>query len=104
MLFAISLNVGSFRQRWPEEEVSMRYLAIKYNNNVEDIVPASLLDQMIVSGSIKQFFRPSEQRWIILGLDKTRGIGGSYEGVERRRYLPQVQTIRVETHASNATS
>ena len=80
----------------------MRYLAIKYNTNVEDIVPAPLLDRLIVSGSIKEFFRPSEQRWITLGQDNIRGMGGSYEGVERRMYLPQVQTIRVVTHASSA--
>ncbi len=81
----------------------MRYLAVKYRNNVEDIVSAPLLDQMIASGSIRQFYRPSELRWITLGQDNIRGMGGSYEGVERRMYLPQVQTIRVVTHASSAT-
>ncbi len=64
----------------------MRYLAVKYKNNVEDIVSAALLDQMIASDSIRQFYRPSEQRWIILGVDKIRGIGGAYEGEERRRF------------------
>lgn len=54
-----------------------RYLAIKYNNNVEDIVSTPLLDQMIESGSIQQFYRPSEQRWIIIGTDKVRGMGGN---------------------------
>ena len=78
----------------------MRYLAIKYNNNHEDIVPATLLDRLITSGSIKQFYRPSEQRWIILGMDKTRGMGGTYEGIERRWLSPDVRTIKVTSHAS----
>jgi len=40
----------------------MRYLAVKYRNGVADIVPGSLLDQLIATGSIQQFYRPSEQR------------------------------------------
>ncbi len=78
----------------------MRYLAIKYNSNQEDIVPAPLLDQLIAAGSIRQFFRPSEQRWVILGVDKTRGIGGTYEGIERRRQAPMVRTVKVAHHSS----
>ncbi len=63
----------------------MRYITIKYRNNVEDIVPGPLLNKLIESDSIKQFFRPSEQRWIILGQDKVRGMGGeAYDGHERR--------------------
>ncbi len=78
----------------------MRYLTIKYHSGREDIVPAPLLDQLISSGSVKQFYRPSEQRWIVPGADKTRGSGGMYEGVERRLLHAEVKTIRVENHAS----
>ena len=78
----------------------MRYLTVKYRNNVEDIVPGPMLDELIASGSIKQFFRPSEQRWIILGSDKTRGMGGSYEGIERRWFNTEVRRIKVTSHAS----
>jgi hypothetical protein len=77
----------------------MRYLAVKYRNNVEDIVSAPLLDQMIASGSIRQFYRPSEQRWIILGVDRIRGTGGTYEGEERRRFIVQpANKISVSSH------
>jgi hypothetical protein len=76
----------------------MRYLAVKYKNNVEDIVPGPMLDQLMASGSIQQFFRPSEQQWIILGKDRTRGMGGSYEGVERRWLIADVKTIKVTDH------
>ena len=77
----------------------MRYLAVKYKNNVEDIVSAPLLDQMIASGSIRQFYRPSEQRWIILGVDRIRGTGGTYEGEERRRFNVQpTNKISVSSH------
>ena len=78
----------------------MRYLAIKYNGNQEDIVPAPLLDQLIGSGSIKQFYRPSEQKWVVLGVDKTRGMGGAYEGIERRSLSPLARTIKVANHSS----
>ena len=82
------------------KRTTMRYLTIKYNNNQEDIVPAPLLDRLIASGSIKQFYRPSEQKWVILGMDKTRGMGGTYEGIERRWLSPDVRTIKVTDHAS----
>jgi hypothetical protein len=77
----------------------MRYLTVKYKNNLEDIVPAPLLDQLIATDSIKQFYRPSEQRWIILGIDKIRGMGGAYEGLERRWFNSNVAKIRVTSQA-----
>jgi hypothetical protein len=76
----------------------MRYLTVKYKNNREDIVPAPLLDQLIAKDAIKQFYRPSDQRWIILGMDKTRGTGGSYEGIERRWLTPDLKIIKVTNH------
>jgi len=76
----------------------MRYLTVKYKNDQEDIVPATLLDQLIATDSIKQFYRPSEQRWIILGMDKTRGMGGAYEGLERRWFNTNATKIRVTNH------
>ena len=76
----------------------MRYLAVKYKNNVEDIVSATTLDQMIASGSINQFYRPSEQRWIVLGIDKIRGMGGTYEGEERRGFDIRLTKINVTSN------
>lgn len=82
----------------------MRYLSVKYTNNVEDIVSALLLNQMIASGSIKQFYRPSEQRWIVLGVDKIRGMGGIYEGEDRRRFNVQhTKKISISPHEPRAT-
>jgi hypothetical protein len=52
--FLISQTILILKRR-----IVMRYLAVKYKNNMEDIVSAPLLDQMIESGSIKQFYRPS---------------------------------------------
>jgi hypothetical protein len=63
--------------------------------NVEDIFPGPMLDELIAEGAIKQFFRPSEQKWIILGSDKTRGMGDSYEGKERRWTTPNTTIIKV---------
>ena len=76
--------------------MTMRYLAIKYKNNVEDVVPAPMLDRLIASGSIIQFFRPADQKWILLGKDKIRGMGGSYEGTERRWVAPPAAMIKVD--------
>ena len=82
----------------------MRYLSVKYKNNVEDIVSAQLLNQMIESGSIKQFYRPSEQRWIVLGVDKIRGMGETYEGEDRRRfYVQHPKKISISPHVPRAT-
>lgn len=63
----------------------MWHIAVKYYNNVYDFVPPFTLDALLLSEQIKEFYRPSEQRWIKLGVDQIRGIGGDYNGSERRR-------------------
>ena len=62
----------------------MRHIDVKYQNNNYDIVPDSMLNELISSLKIKQFYRFSEQRWVTVGSDRIRGIGGSYSGPERR--------------------
>jgi hypothetical protein len=63
----------------------MWHIAIKYKSNTEDIVPPSMLDELITSDQIKQFYRPSEERWVTLGVDKIRKARRKHNGPERRR-------------------
>jgi len=63
----------------------MWYIAIKYKSNTEDVVAPYMLDELIASDQIKQFDRPSEQRWVTLGMDQIRNTGGTHTGPERRR-------------------
>ena len=62
----------------------MRHIEVKYQNNKCDIVPESMLDELISSKKIKEFYRCSEKRWVTVGSDRIRGVGGSYSGPERR--------------------
>ena len=62
----------------------MRHIEVKYQNNCYDIVPDLMLDELISSLKIKQFYRFSEERWVTVGSDRIRGVGGSYSGPERR--------------------
>jgi hypothetical protein len=62
----------------------MRHIEIKYQNNSYDIVPDFMLNELITSLKVKQFYRFSEERWVTVGSDRIRGTGGSYSGPERR--------------------
>jgi hypothetical protein len=63
----------------------MWHITIKYKNNTEDIVPPFMLDGLISSEKIKQFYRPSEEKWVTLGVDQVRKSKGTHTGPERRR-------------------
>jgi hypothetical protein len=63
----------------------MWHIAIKYRSNTEDIVPPFMLDELITSDRIKQFFRPSEKKWITPGVDRIRKAGDAHRNPERRR-------------------
>jgi hypothetical protein len=63
----------------------MWHIAIKYVNNTEDIVSPFMLDELIQSVQIKQFYRPSEERWVTLGVDQIRQTASIHTGPDRRR-------------------
>jgi len=66
------------------------FLHVQYQDHRHDFVEANHLDKLIELRQIKQFFRPSEGRWVDIHIDKVRGIGGDYSGPERRRnHLPE---------------
>ncbi len=62
----------------------MRHIEVKYINNCYDFVPDFMLHELIISLKLKQFYRFSEQRWVTVGSDRIRGVGGTYSGPERR--------------------
>jgi hypothetical protein len=62
----------------------MRHLWVRYANGTSDVVGQVMLDDLLVENKINQFYRPSESRWITLGIDPVRENGGRYAGPERR--------------------
>jgi hypothetical protein len=63
----------------------MWHIAIKYKSDTEDIVSSFMLDELITSGRIKQFYRPSEEKWVTPGVDRIRKAGDAQRSPERRR-------------------
>lgn len=58
-------------------------IRVMYNNNAYDMVKQTLLDDLIKSDKIKKFLR--SEGWAVMGVDRVRGMGGDYEGPERRK-------------------
>jgi len=61
------------------------FLHVQYRDYRHDFVEASHLEKLIEFRQIKQFYRPSEGRWVDIAVDRVRGTGGYYIGPERRR-------------------
>jgi hypothetical protein len=64
----------------------MKYVWVKYKKGrTEDIVNQRTLDDLLAQDAIEHFYRHSEERWIILGIDRIRETEGQqYMGPERR--------------------
>ena len=63
----------------------MRHIEVKYQNGTHAFVDDYLLDALIRSGQISQFYRPSEKRWITIGVDPIRHQTTAFPGREKRR-------------------
>jgi hypothetical protein len=61
------------------------HIRIVYYNGEYDYVTAPNLGRLLRSGRVKAFFRPLVRRWVYIGYDSVRGVGGAYAGPERRR-------------------
>lgn len=61
-------------------------LHVQYNDFRYDYVDTNSLDRFLAGKSIRQFYRPSEKRWVDVSLDPIRGNGGHYLGVNRRQF------------------
>ena len=62
-------------------------MQVVYHDNTRDMISSYTLDSLIESSKIKMFYRPSEDRWIIVGADSVRRNTQAlcpYGGNERR--------------------
>jgi len=57
---------------------------VRYRNNREGLVDDVTLNELILSNKIKQFYRPSENRWVNIDYDLIRAKSEGYKGPERR--------------------
>jgi tetratricopeptide (TPR) repeat protein len=60
---------------------------VRYWNDREGVVDDVTLNELITLNRIKQFYRPSENRWVNIKADPVRSGQGDYEGLERRSSL-----------------
>jgi len=61
------------------------WIRVRYRNNREGLVDDVTLNELIVSKKIKQFYRPSEKRWVNIETDPVRRAPRFYNGSDRRR-------------------
>jgi hypothetical protein len=63
------------------------HLRVIYSDNRHDIVPDFVLESLIRSRKVKQFYRYSELKWVTIGIDPVRGQKrrSGYDGAERRK-------------------
>ena len=62
----------------------MSLIQVKYRDNHEGLVDEVALNKLVLSNKIKQFYRPSESRWVDVDHDAIRVKSGGYNGEERR--------------------
>ena len=65
---------------------------VKYQDNSYDYVDDTMLDYLIASNSIKEFYRPSDAEWVDVNEEPVRGEGLPYIGPERRRSQHYLKT------------
>ena len=64
--------------------IKIQYINVRYSKYAYGMTPPLLLDKLIASHDIIQFYRESEKKWVVVGSDPIRGTGGTYIGPERR--------------------
>ena len=57
-------------------------MKVVYMDNKEGTIDSAMLDQMISVNRIKMFMR--SDGWTMVGINPIRGMGGNYDGAERR--------------------
>ena len=67
-------------------------MQVMYQNNKESRIDSNFLDQMIELNKIKMFMR--SDGWVKVGMDRTRGTGGVYDGPERRGMAEWLEQLR----------
>jgi tetratricopeptide (TPR) repeat protein len=67
------------------------FIDVRYRDHREGAVDDVTLNELILTGKVKQFFRPSEGRWVDVDSDAIRLRESKYEGPERRKPLLKIQ-------------
>jgi len=68
-----------------QEKEPMRHIEVKHQNGRHMFVDDYFLEDLIRSGEIEKFYRPSEKRWVKIGVDPIRKEARFYRGPERRK-------------------
>ncbi len=63
------------------------FINVRYRNHREGAVDDVTLNELILTRKVKQFFRPSESRWVDVDTDVVRLKDIGYEGPDRRKPL-----------------
>ncbi len=61
------------------------YLRVNYTDNSYDYIAGTTLNKLIRQHKVKRFYRNSAHRWVTVGVDPIRGMGGVYAGPDRRK-------------------
>jgi hypothetical protein len=75
---------GVSRNSAARKEVAMTYIPVIRQSGSYDYVSQIMFNELLSSNEVRQFYRHSEARWVTLGVDPLRGMGGAYEGPDRR--------------------
>ncbi len=60
-------------------------ISVVYKDRRHDLVKGFILDQLLEAGELKKFYRHSEKKWVVVGTDPVRGMGGKNSGFRRRQ-------------------
>ncbi len=80
----------------------MRHIEVEYPDGRHAFIDDYLLEGLIESKQINRFFRPSERRWITIGMGPLRRWKGKYCGMERRRTGRTEEMIPLRESRKNA--
>ncbi len=70
-----------------------KLIQVRYRNNREGLIDDVTLNELIRERKIRQFYRPSESRWVDVERDPVRVKSNGFIGPERREAL---QTVKEE--------
>ena len=68
-----------------------RLIQVRYRNNRDGLIDDVTLNELIRDRKIKQFYRPSESRWVDVEKDPVRVKTNGFSGHERREALKAVR-------------
>ena len=68
-----------------------KLIQVRYRNNREGLIDDVTLNELILERKIRQFYRPSESRWVDVEKDPVRVKSNGFMGPERREALRPVK-------------